>query len=228
MRIVVVSAHYPPNFVSGGSLQPQRLARALRDLGEDVSVYAGWLEGGRKPASTWSGVDDTGLPVRWIATDRIWTDWGDNRNVDNPKVTRDFTRYLAETRPDVVHFHSLQSFGSGLVGAARSAGAKVVVTMHDFWWCCGRQFLVTRDYQPCCLVVDAGTCPCHVDRRWLDRRNARLAADRAAVDLVLAPSATAAAVLEANGLGPVEVDENGVVTPVTPAPASLPAPSEPG
>ena len=29
MRITFVSAHYPPNFVSGGTLQPQRLARGL-------------------------------------------------------------------------------------------------------------------------------------------------------------------------------------------------------
>ena len=36
MRITLVSAHYPPNFVSGGTLQPQRLAHGLRDRGHDV------------------------------------------------------------------------------------------------------------------------------------------------------------------------------------------------
>src|SRR3954447_14607568 len=39
MRVVVVSAHCPPNFVSGGTLAPQRLARALRARGHEVSVY---------------------------------------------------------------------------------------------------------------------------------------------------------------------------------------------
>ena len=211
MRILVVSAHYPPNFVSGGSLQPQRLARALRSLGDDVSVYAGWLEGGRRPGETWSEADETGLPVRWIGTARAWTDWGDRRNVDNRVVTRDFRRHLREVGPDIVHFHSIQSFGGPLLGVAREAGARVVVTMHDFWWCCARQFLVTRDHRPCSLVVDAGVCPCHAGRPALERRNARLAGHRAQADLVLAPSASAARVLEANGLGPVDVDENGVV-----------------
>src|SRR5437763_58442 len=32
MRIVVVSAHFPPNFVSGGTLAPQRQAHADRDF----------------------------------------------------------------------------------------------------------------------------------------------------------------------------------------------------
>jgi glycosyltransferase involved in cell wall biosynthesis len=186
-------------------------------LGDDVSVYAGWLEGGRRAGETWDETDETGLPVRWIATARAWTEWADRRNVDNPTVTADFATYVQELRPDVVHFHAVQSFGAGLLPAAKASGARVVVTMHDFWWCCGRQFLVDRDYRPCCLVVDAGGCACHVDRRWLDRRNAALAAQLRVADLVLAPSASAAAVLTANGLGRVEVDENGVVAPPAPA-----------
>src|SRR3954462_713370 len=45
VRLVVVSAHYPPNFVSGGTLQPQRLARAFSERGPEGGVYAGWARG---------------------------------------------------------------------------------------------------------------------------------------------------------------------------------------
>ena len=41
MRIRVVTAHFPPNFTSGGTLAPQRLARAFACQGHDVWVYAG-------------------------------------------------------------------------------------------------------------------------------------------------------------------------------------------
>ena len=50
----------------------------------------------------------------------------------------------------------------------RRRGAATVVTMHDFWWVCARQFLVERSHRPCCLVVAAGDCPCEVGRPHLD------------------------------------------------------------
>ena len=211
----MVSAHYPPNFVSGGTLSPQRQAQGLRAAGHDVSVYAGALDGDRPPLETFDTVDDTGLPVRWVVT-TPWTAWSDRQNFDNPAVAADFGRHLAEVRPDVVHLHSLQSLGAGLVDEAARSGARVVVTMHDFWWWCGRQFLVDRQLQPCSLVVSCGTCPCEVDRPWLEERNALLRRSLEAADVVLAPSASAAAVVVANGLPPgvVRVDENAVPRPV--------------
>jgi glycosyltransferase involved in cell wall biosynthesis len=210
-RIVVVSAHYPPDFVSGGTLVPQRLARALRERGHDVSVYAGHLDPDRPDLSTWSEVDATGLPVRWIAV-RGHVDWAAPTNTANPGVTADFAAYLGGVRPDVVHLHSLQALGAGLVPAAKASGAKVVVTMHDFWWCCARQFLVDRSLTPCSLVVAAGVCPCEVDGAWLAGRNAALAEVLESADVVLMPSQSARAVAVANGLAPgrVRVDENGV------------------
>ena len=224
VRIVVVSAHYPPNFVSGGTLQPQRLARGLRGRGHDVSVYAGWL-GPREPLEAWTALDETGLAVRWLVT-TPWIGWSDDRNWDNPPVTADFAAWLATVRPDVVHLHSLQSLGAGLVPAARDSGARVVVTMHDFWWCCARQFLVDPTLTPCSVVVDAGLCACEVDHAWLLRRNAALRERLAAADLVLCPSTSAAAVMAANGIDPhrLRVDENGL-PPHPPSASSRPAAS---
>ncbi|UCN15898.1 glycosyltransferase [Cellulomonas iranensis] len=211
MRVVQVSAHFPPNLVSGGTLVPQRIARGLADRGHDVHVYAGYLDEDREPLTVWTEDDGHGVAVRWVVT-TPWTAWSDPRNSVNPAVTDDFERWLADVRPDVVHLHSLQTLGAGLVGAAHRSGAKVVVTMHDFWWSCARQFLVAPDMRPCSLVVDCGTCPCAVDHAWLERRNALLAAELVHADVVLAPSASAARVLAANGVDPARlvVDENGV------------------
>ncbi|MDQ2648775.1 MAG: glycosyltransferase, partial [Actinomycetota bacterium] len=210
MRIIVGSAHYPPNFTSGGTLQPQRMARGLRQRGHDVSVFAGWL-GDRPPLSEFDEVDETGLPVHWIVT-TPWTAWGDPKNHENPDVTAAFARHLAEQRPDVVHLHSIQTLGVGLVEAASAVGARVVVTMHDFWWTCARQFLVDRSYHPCSEVVDLGNCECERGRDALAQRTARLEQALRAADLVFAPSQSAADILNANGAagGRVLVDENGM------------------
>ncbi len=213
MRILTVSAHYPPNFVSGGTLQPQRISQGLLALGHDVSVFAGWL-GDRPPLETWTDTDEVGLPVRWVVS-TPWIGWGDDHNWHNPPVTEVFRAHLHELAPDVVHFHSLQSLGAGLVPAAAAAGAKVVVTMHDFWWLCARQFLVDTDMAPCSLVVQAGACACESGRVRRDQRLDALRTLLAPADLVLAPSRSATEVLAANGVAPgrLEVDENGLPAP---------------
>ncbi len=220
MRIGVVSAHFPPNFRSGGTLAPQRLARAFAAAGHDVFVYAGHLDDQRPGAEAWDDVEETGLAVRWIEV-HPWIGWSDTNNFDNPRVTADYRDWLTRVQPDVVHVHSCQALGVGVVEEAGVAGIPVVLTMHDFWWCCARQFLADRSYVPCSLVVDAGVCACEVDQRWLGLRNARLRDALAHVDVVLCPSASAASVMAANGVDPsrLRVDENGL----PPSPEAPPA-----
>ncbi|KRD45743.1 glycosyl transferase family 1 [Cellulomonas sp. Root930] len=215
----MVSAHYPPNLTSGGTLVPQRLARGLAALDHDVRVFAGHLDDAREPLSTWDETDETGLPVRWVSI-TPFTAWSDPLNSINPGAEDAFAHWLEEFPADVVHLHALQTLGGGLVRAAKVSGARVVVTMHDFWWTCARQFLVAPNMQPCSLVVSCGACPCAVDHGWLEDRNRALAECLADADLVLLPSRSAAEVMIANGVDArlVRVDENGL-PPGSPAPA---------
>ena len=213
MRIVQVSAHFPPDFVSGGTLVPHRVARAVAEAGHESHVYAGHLATDNAPLTTWTDTPDdlAGTEVRWV-TSYPWTAWDDPRNYDNPDVTADARAYFAELRPDVVHIHSLQTLGVGVLTAAKESGARVVVTMHDWWWVCARQFLADRDLRPCSLVVSCGTCACQVDAGWLRDRTAALLPHLADVDVVVAPSAAAARTYVANGV-PAEkvvVGENGL------------------
>lgn len=214
MRITVVSAHYPPNFVSGGTLEPQRLAQGLQRRGHEVSVYAGWL-GEREPLESWTDYDEAGIPIKWIVT-TPWVDWSNRRNFDNPDVTTDFRLFLEEVRPDLVHVHSVQSLGAGVVEACAEVDIPVVVTMHDFWWICGRQFLADRAMRPCTPVVSCGMCHCQVNRDWLDERRSYLQTTLHKATQILAVSESSAVVLKANGVGidrcgpPLLVDENGL------------------
>ncbi|MDP1819356.1 MAG: glycosyltransferase [Acidimicrobiales bacterium] len=209
-RLLVVSAHFPPDFVSGGTLVPDRQARGLAARGWDVAVYAGSVDPKRPPLVAWDDMVD-GLPVRWIGI-APFTSWSDSHNFDNPEVVADLAAHLAQRPVDVVHAHSLQTLGGGVLGTARASGATTVVTMHDFWWSCARQFLVDRSWVPCSLVVDAGACACEVDRAWLDARNRWLRRELEHADVILAPSKIAAEVLAANGVPTdrLRVDENGL------------------
>jgi glycosyltransferase involved in cell wall biosynthesis len=209
VRIVQVSAHFPPDFISGGTLVPQRIAAGLAARGHQISVFAGHLHESH-PLRTWDEEID-GIPVRWISVG-AFTDNRAGHNFANRGAETAFRAYLAEQRPDVVHLHSLQTMGGGLVTVAKESGAAVVVTMHDFWWICAQQFLVPPNRRPCSLVVAAGACPCAVSHGWLKARDARLARTLESADLILTPSRSAQRVLIANGIDPTKlrVDENGL------------------
>lgn len=209
-RVAIVSAHFPPNFVSGGTLVPQRSARALVRRGYDVGVFAGWLGEDRARFSTWDETDEEGVAVRWIAT---YFGWSDRRNYDNPQVARAFGTWLEGFRPDLVHLHSLQTLGAGLVHEAADRKIPVVVTLHDFWWWCARQFLCDTGLKPCCPVVDAGGCECEVSRQWLEERTIFTARALDRADRILPVSKSAADVAVANGADPdriVVIEPGGV------------------
>ena len=138
-----VTAHYPPDFVSGATLQVQRLAEQAAAAGHDVAVFSGAITVacpmGRRPPSVLNGVD-----VRWIGS-AGWIDQDDDRNWDNPVATAAGATLLDEFEPDVVHAHALQTLGAGVIDAALDRRTRVVLTMHDLWWWCARLFLVDRD-----------------------------------------------------------------------------------
>lgn len=204
-----VSAHYPPDFVSGGALVPQRIAEGLADRGYQSYVFAGKVNE-LVPAQT-QDEEINQVHVRWVGNANA-LGWVDRENYDNPAIASKFVDYLAEVKPEIVHFHSVQSLGAQLLPIARNSGAYVVVTMHDFWWICERQFLADRNYHPCSPVISGGDCACETGRNSLLWRNRWLAQQLTAADLVLFPSETARQVLIANGLDPQKtaVNENGV------------------
>ncbi len=212
MRIAIVSAHYPPNFVSGGTLVPQRIAEHLAARGHQVFVFAGELAPGQPDLMTRVELVSSGGPdidITWVSlTGRL--SWNERHNYAGSDMDAIFGRFLRRVRPDAVHLHSLQGLGGGLVPLAAASGAATVVMMHDMWWWCARQFLVEQNLHPCSTVVDAGVCPCAADNGWLRARNAELAADLGAADLVLAPSTPMLSLLAANGVDPARLalDEN--------------------
>lgn len=216
MRVLYVTGHYPPDFVSGATLQVQRLAEAVQRLGHEVAVLSGAIA---DPALGDGAVRRdvvNGVAVHWIGTaHRVEQDV--DENWQNPHAARLAAELMANWRPDVVHCHALQTLGGEVVGLAADAGATTVVTMHDFWWWCPRLFLVDRQLQPCPPVVHGGGCPCARTAEWREARQRSLAPHLAVADLVLVPSGVMRDAVVANGLAParVEVDENDLDLPAT-------------
>ena len=214
MRLAYVTAHYPPDFTSGATLQVERIARRAAELGHVVEVFSGAIAMGLGDGEQRTERRD-GLVVHWIGTaDRI--EQGDDGNWDNPLAAAAAANWLEQFAPDVVHVHTLQTLGVGVVEAAADAGHRTVLTMHDLWWWCARLFLVDTELRPCPLVTDVGTCACARTPGWRAQRAERLARALARVDRILVPSASLRDVVVANGVDPsrVTVDANDVASTV--------------
>ncbi len=209
MRIAVVSAHYPPDFVSGGTLAAARVAESMQSRGHAVSVFAGSIDQA-KDHQRWVS-EENGIQVNWVGIHHA-LGWGNELNFLNPSAEEYFRRFLEEFEPDIVHFHTLQGLGASLPILAKQLGIPNVVTMHDFWWLCTRLFLVDKQLFPCPLITSAGACGCEAGIEYRLDREAFLRKALESVDLILSPSESAALVLRANGIGvgKLAVDENGL------------------
>lgn len=158
MRVLLVSTLFPSTVFTGGTRVPVAQAEELRRLGHEVEFFGGYLS--RMPGHGVVATDVGGFPARLV-------DVAGKLDPDDPGffVNRDAEREfraLLGTGFDVVHFHSLQGLGSELVVMARAAGTRTVVQMHDFFWVCDRQFLVTRSHGACIGPGGPG-CPCPRD-----------------------------------------------------------------
>lgn len=128
-----------------------------------------------------------------------------------------FEAVLNSVAPDVVHLHSVQGLGAQLAESCRKAGIPFVVTLHDTWWICGRQFMINRQGQYCGQTsISSEICAKCVDDPVLnDYRQQWLANMLKKADLLLAPSKFAQDLYIANGFDAtkIRVNNNGILAP---------------
>jgi glycosyltransferase involved in cell wall biosynthesis len=137
--------------------------------------------------------------------------------IHHPELARTFENVLFDYQPDIVHFHAIQGMGVELLEAAKRFGAKVVVTAHDAWWICARQFMMKEDKTWCGQSqIDLRVCAACTKRpgNTYDRS---LVMNKAldGVDLVLSPSMYHKQIMDLNlpKSVKVQVNKNGVDHP---------------
>jgi len=65
------------------------------------------------------------------------------------RPTRQLADAVRAARPDVVHTHNLPGLTTAVWGVAKTTGARVVHTLHDYYLLCPRVTLVAKDGDPC-------------------------------------------------------------------------------
>ncbi len=218
LRVLAVNVLFAPQSFGGATVVAEQLTSCLERDGCEVTVFTGTFNAGVAPYSL-VRYETGGLPVFAVqlpgGSDRVL-------EYDNSRMGEVFEEVLRTVRPDVVHFHSIQLLSASLADACVKERIPYVITLHDAWWVCERQFMVREDGNYCFQRrIDLGVCAkCVPDPAFSFRRTYRLrkVLDQAA--LLLSPSEFQRDLYLANGVEPsrIAVNKNGVLLPPNEAP----------
>jgi len=146
LRVVHVVHGWPPFQQAGAELYAWWLASRQRER-HTVAVYARSAE----PREERSAVElnDRGVRVR-LMTNRFTARDPLRRNaIRDGVLDRDFARFLADEKPDLVHIHHLAGHAFSLASVPRRLGIPVVMQVQDWWSLCARVNLLDRDGNRC-------------------------------------------------------------------------------
>jgi glycosyltransferase involved in cell wall biosynthesis len=207
---------YLPAHKGGSEIHAHQTAAELACRGHEVTALFTERDLSAEEGTVREGVLD-GVRTLEVVHQREYADV--RETWEEPRSLALFRRAVAALSPDVVHFHHLVIWGAAALGAAREAGARVVLTLHDYWALCDAATLL-RPEGELCTEAARGACtrclrrhpvlperwgfPADADREAMRALAAqeRLAWNRgalAAADRVISPSRFLAEVFERAG-----------------------------
>lgn len=222
LRVLAVNIYYQPYSFGGATIVAEELVRGLVARDVDVSVVTSRPEqAGRPPGSLRYTVENVPVLALSIPESKDRFGW-----IDNPSNAQYFDAWLKAFKPDVVHIHSVQGLGLSLLQCCVERGIPYVITLHDAWWLCERQFMVKADGQYCFQTdISLDVCrKCQSDTVYLeDRKNMMMHALEHA-SLLLCPSEMQRQLYIANGVPSerIVVNRNGFTWPKRPRKPRMP------
>jgi len=212
MRILTVNVHYAPESFGGATIVAEEVTRQLAARGHETYVVTGTTDGSL-PIAGLHRYQDAVTPV--LAMGRPLPA-SPSEEYSQPGLADRFDQILDSVRPDVVHFHAMQALGVEMVQRSL-ARVPTVVTLHDAWWFCERQFMVRSTGKWCGQVgIDPRVCAtCVPDPASHERRQELSRTILNACSKVLTPSAYWAEVMRGSGVHDhvLQVNRNGVLHP---------------
>jgi glycosyltransferase involved in cell wall biosynthesis len=147
MRILFVTHRFLPRYVAGTELYSALMAQELVQLGHQVQIFTGDPSVKTAYDTHWNG-----LPVQAVP-------WGVGpwpgaiptylASFTNPAVERRFEAVCRAFRPDIVHIQHLMGLSPRLPAIAQRCGARVVITLHDYWFACSNTWLFRSTREQC-------------------------------------------------------------------------------
>jgi len=213
-RILFSNVYFSPQSYGGATIVVEEMARRLATK-ENVEVYVftSWSNDGA-PDYGVVRYDAEGATVFAARVPIIRTRLMD---VKDESMGRVFAEVLGSIQPDVVQLHSIQTLGVTLGSVCKAAGIPYAITLHDAWWLCERQFMVTGEDKYCFQTwIDPEVCArCVADKDFNQHRTAIIRAGLSQADGIISPSQFFKQLHMDNGLRDeqVFVNKNGINVP---------------
>lgn len=147
MRIAFTIHKFPPESLGGTEIYAWSLARALTAAGHEVHVFyplAGVPSEERQVVRDGLYLWRAPVPVDRAGENAAAQYWHTFRDA---AIEKDFEQFLAETKPELVHFQHVQGVSARLISLAQHLPR--VMTLHDYWYFCANSQLIRPDRQVC-------------------------------------------------------------------------------
>ena len=217
LRILAANIFFAPQSFGGATIVAEQMAARLAQADDvELCVFTSRPAISGRPNSVlrhdWDGILVFASSLS-PASDQVV-------QLDNPSMVLTFGHLLDAVRPDVVHAHSIQGFGAPILRLCRERGIPYVVTLHDAWWLCDRQFMVRGDDRYCFQTrIDLRVCQnCLPGSHHLNERMRIMMSVLNGASLLLSPSESHRQLYLANGIAPdrIRVNRNGIRMPSAP------------
>jgi len=174
MKILIALHDYLPLHKGGSEVHAHQSGAELARRGHEVTAVFTERDLGAEVGTIRRGELD-GVATVEVVHQREYADVRETWEERGSLAT--FRRLLQELEPDVVHFHHLALWGSSALAAARDAGVRVVVTLHDYHLLCDAATLLRPDGELCADAARARCTACirrhpALDERWPDEPDA--------------------------------------------------------
>jgi glycosyltransferase involved in cell wall biosynthesis len=213
-RLMVINIYYAPHSFGGATIVAEEIATCLKEAhGWEILVVSSYND----PSLPWYSLRRFRSKGMNIVSINLPRDLRYEEEYDNPEVTRIVASITEQFQPDRVHVHSTQTLGCGYFDKLEQDKIKFVVTLHDCWWICERQFMIASDGRYCFQKkIDSHRCHYCVDDpgRYL-KRSEYLRMQLSKADVLLAPSEFQRSIYEYNGFEAdvLRVNKNGIRLP---------------
>jgi glycosyltransferase involved in cell wall biosynthesis len=135
VKILMPVHFFLPDHSAGTEVYTYNLARALQERGHEVEVFCSEKILSRRSYSLFKR-DVDGLTCHVMVNNLEYENFSET--FANPRAEGAFQRVLKEFAPDIVHVQHLMLLSLGIPRISRSSGARVLMTLNDFWLSCVR------------------------------------------------------------------------------------------
>lgn len=212
-HILYVNIHYGYSSFGGATIVAEQIAEKMKKkyIDYDIFVFTAHLDRspGKMTRYEWNGIAVFSIPVGGVSLE-----------YKNIYVLKVFNTVLDSVKPDLIHFHCIQTLGIDMLNLCHKKGIKYAVTMHDAWWCCPRQFMLDKKNIFCDQYkVNPAICKerCDIENDFFYARKHEIFKALKHAERIWTPSRTFMKQIENNFMfADINPNTNGIVIPKSP------------